>query len=58
MWVSYWGFRKYNKIHCNNFEIYSVLKKGWSSSQLLETAIQDTEINHDVILIMCSDQMT
>jgi len=36
----------------NNFEIYSVLKPGSSSSQLLEMARQDKmKLNHDDILI-------
>jgi hypothetical protein len=39
----------------NNFEIYSVLKPGSSSSQLLETARQEVmKLNHDGILIICS----
>ena len=39
----------------NNFEIYSVLKPGSSSSQLLETARQKImKLNHDNILIICS----
>ena len=38
----------------NNFEFYSVLKPGSSSSQLLETAIQEImKLNHDDILIIC-----
>ena len=39
----------------NNFEFYSVLKPGSSSSQLLETARQEImKLNHDDILIICS----
>jgi hypothetical protein len=39
----------------NNFEIYSVLKPGSSSRQLLETARQEImKLNHDDILIICS----
>jgi len=39
----------------NNYEFYSVLKPGSSSSQLLETASQEImKRNHDDILITCS----
>jgi len=39
----------------NNFEFYSVLKPGSSSSQPLETVSQEiVKLNHDDILIICS----